>query len=448
MEDYDYVVIGAGSGGLASARRARAYGARVALVEGGSLGGTCVNRGCIPKKILWNAAELAESIADAADYGLTPHLALQPNYSELRRAFAEHVALLNLRYEQRLREEGVDLVTGHAEIVGPGKVRIGDRLLVSEHLLLATGARPWIPAVSGAELGITSDDWFRLERLPERLLVIGGGYVGVEIAGIARALGTRVTLAFRAEAPLSQFDSSIQQAVASQMSEARIELVPRFEPDRIESVGTGLCALGKTRERLSMFDAVLWATGRVANLAGLGIQRIGVELDALGFVRTDGYQNTNVSGVYAVGDVSGVEQLTPLAVAQGRRLADRIFGGQPEACAVFSEVPSVLFSHPPIATVGFTEERARAKYGSRVKVYQSRFLNLYHAPTRRKPQTVIKLVVLDQEERVIGIHVMGRGADELIQGFAVAVRMGAKKSDLDGTLAIHPTAAEELVTMR
>lgn len=448
MENYDYVVIGAGSGGLASARRARVHGARVALVESGSLGGTCVNRGCIPKKILWNAAELAEKIGDLADYGLTGASTFQFEYPRLRQASREHIARLNGIYAQRLSEAGVELVAGHAELVGPGSVRTGERTLYAEHVLLATGGRPHVPKLPGAELGITSDDWFTLERLPERLLVIGGGYIGAEMSGIARALGVDVSWAFRAEAPLSDFDGMIRQALVEQMADSQIELVPSFQPARVERVERRLAVWNTGGQRLGDFDTLLWATGRVANVAGLGLERLGVALDPSGFVATDAYQNTNIPGLYAVGDVAGVDQLTPLAIGQGRRLADRLFGGQPEASADYREIPTVVFSHPPIATLGLTEEAARAKFGSRVKVYQSRFVNLYHAVTPRKPRTAMKLVVVDEEERVVGIHVLGLGADELIQGFAVAVRMGATKSDLDGTLAIHPTAAEELVTMR
>lgn len=453
MALYDYVVIGAGSGGLASARRARAHGARVLLVEAGVLGGTCVNRGCIPKKILWNAAELAIEEQDLADYGLFANAsggasAFHLEYSRLRRGFADHVAKLNGIYGARLASEGVEIVLGRGALVEPSVVEVAGRRLEGRHVLIATGSRPFIPKVPGAELGITSDDWFELEQLPQRLLVIGGGYVGVELAGIARSLGAVVTCAFRGEAPLGRFDGMLRRSVAAHMAHSGIELLPRFCAGRIERRQGGLAVHDAEDKPIGEFDAVLWAVGRSANVEGLGLSSVGVKLDDLGFVVVDEFQNTSVPGVCAVGDVSGGPQLTPLAIAAGRRLADRLFGGDATARADFRDIPTVVFSHPPIGTVGLSEEAARATYGDRVKVYESRFTNLYHSVTRRKPQTAMKLVVVDAEERVLGIHAIGRGADELIQGFAVALRMGARKADLDTTLAIHPTAAEELVTMR
>jgi glutathione reductase (NADPH) len=449
---YDYVVIGAGSGGLASARRARAHGASVAIVEAADLGGTCVNRGCVPKKILWNAAELLAHRPDLADYGLADATATGHgpplDYGRLRRGFTDHVTKLNGLYATRLAEEGVELFAGRAELVEPHAVEVAGQRLEAPHVLIATGASPFVPSLPGAELGITSDDWFRLERIPERLLVVGGGYVGVEISGIARALGAEVTCAFRGELPLARFDTLLASTLAAHLVESKIQLVPKFCAQRLERTGDGLLATDVTGAQLGAFDAVLWATGRTANVTGFGLERLGVALDPLGFVTTDDRQNTNLPGVYAVGDVTRAPQLTPFAIAAGRRLADRLFGGEPDARVDFGSIPTVVFTHPPIGTVGMSEQCARAEYGSRVKIYQTRFTGLYHAVTTRKPRTAMKLVVLEPDERVLGIHAIGMGADELIQGFAVAVRMGARKADLDSTLAIHPTAAEELVTMR
>ncbi|HEY8944222.1 MAG TPA: FAD-dependent oxidoreductase, partial [Polyangiaceae bacterium] len=363
-------------------------------------------------------------------------------------AWREHVAKLNGIFAQRLNEEGVDWIPGRAILTGPGRVRVGERELIAGHVLLATGAYPYVPELPGAELGITSDDWFELDQLPTRLLVIGGGYVGVETSGIARALGAEVTCAFRSEAPLTRFDSLLRQVLVAQMTESHIRLIPNFVASRLERGSSGIRVYDATGDCVGEFDTVLWAIGRLANVGGLKLESVGIQLDEDGFIASDEYQNTTAPGFYAVGDVAGAEQLTPLAIAQGRKLADRLFGGQPDARAHFREIPTVVFSHPPIGTVGMTEEAARAEFGSRVKVYQSRFVSLYHAVTKRKPRTAMKLVVLDEEERVLGIHAIGLGADELIQGYAVALRMGARKSDLDGTLAIHPTAAEELVTLR
>jgi glutathione reductase (NADPH) len=450
LKSYDYAVIGGGSGGIASARRARSYGARVVLIEPNVLGGTCVNRGCVPKKILWNAAELAERLADLPDYGFELESPARLDYHRLSLASRRHVQRLNGIYESNLVGDGVEVVVDRAQLAGTGIVQLstGERLQ-AEHVLLATGGYPHVPEISGAALGITSDDWFTLNDLPARLLIVGAGYIGVELSGIARALGASVTLAYRGQAPLTQFDPLIRDQLEFELGRAGVELVAGFSPARLERDSDGKLSLHGTDVRLlSGFDQVLWATGRQANVAGLGLETAGVRLDAHGFIATDAYQNSSAKGVYAVGDVTGREQLTPVAVAAGRRLSDRLFGGQPEARLDYENVPTVVFSHPPIGTVGLTEVEARARYGDAVKVYQTRFKNLYHAVTERGQRTAMKLITVGPEERVVGIHVIGLAADELIQGFAVALRMGATKTDFDRTVAIHPTAAEELVTLR
>jgi len=450
METYDYLVIGGGSGGLASARRARAHGARVALVEAGALGGTCVHRGCVPKKIQWNAAELAEHLADLPDYGLLGVERPRLDYGRLARASHAYIERLGEVYARRLSEEGISHRVGRATFAEPGRVEIDGQTLAGEHVLVATGSHPFVPDVAGAAFGITSDDWFELDELPRRLLVLGGGYVAVEIAGVARALGSEVTCAFRSDAPLARFDGMIRAAVGAGLEHAGIRLEPGFCPAGIQrSAGGALAVAGLDGRALGEFDCVLWATGRSANVAPLGLERAGIELRPDGFIATDAFQNTTRAGHYAVGDVTGRVQLTPVAIAAGRRLADRLFGGESEAHLDYRDVPTVVFTHPPVGTVGLTEEAARAEYGAdTVKVYTSRFVPLYHAVTTRKPQSAIKLVTAGADERVVGIHVFGPGADELLQGFAVALKLGATKRDFDRTVAIHPTLAEELVTLR
>ncbi len=305
-----------------------------------------------------------------------------------------------------------------------------------------------MPALEGAELGITSDDWFQLAELPKRLLIVGGGYIGVELAGIAHALGCSVTLAFRGTTPLRQFDELLGQSLAQAMNASGIELLSEFKPKRVVRSEDGALSVDADDGRsVRGLNAVLWAIGRTANAKSWG-DVAGIELDVRGFIRVDEYQNTNVAGVYAVGDVAGRACLTPAAIAAGQRLSDRLFGGKPDSKLDYNDIPTVVFSHPPIATVGLSEAEARRRYGDQVKCHVKRFTNLYYAVTRTKPFTAMKLVTLLPDERVLGIHVIGLGADELIQGFAVALRMGAKKADLDCTVAIHPTAAEELVTMR
>lgn len=449
MALYDYIVIGGGSGGLASARRARAHGARVALIEAGLLGGTCVHRGCIPKKIQWNAAELAVRVEDMEDYGLLGSSAPKFDLGLLRQATRTHLAHLGRLYEARLTEEGVELVSGRAQVLDAGTVEVAGRTLETRHLLIATGARPIVPEIPGGALGLTSDDWFELDVLPRRLLIVGGGYVGVEVAGVAHALGSHVTLAYRGDMPLRGFDVLVRETLAAELERQGLALLPRFCPAALSRSEAGPLAAEATDGRVVQgFDAVVWATGRAANVERLGLERAGVALDTAGFVITDEFQNTSAAGVYAVGDVAGRVQLTPVAIAAGRRLADRLFGADPTAKLDYTNIATVVFSHPPVATVGLTEQLAREEFGSAVKVYQARFVGLYHAVTRRKPRTAMKLVTVGPEERVVGIHVIGQGADELIQGFAVAMRLGARKADFDRTVAVHPTAAEELVTMR
>jgi glutathione reductase (NADPH) len=448
-EDFDYLVIGGGSGGLASARRARRYGARVALFEANVLGGTCVNRGCVPKKILWNAAELSHKFADYSDYGFDVPPSSKFEYDKLRRASLSHVKALNDVYASRLAQDGVEVFAELAKFAGPGLIETPTgRRMRAPHILLATGTRPQLPVLEGTELGITSDDWFKMTQLPKRLLIVGGGYIGVELAGIAHALGCDVTLAYRGATPLRQYDELLTQTLADTLRASGIELLSRFEPERVVRTEGQLLVVDAVDGRsVRGLNAVLWAVGRVAD-AKTWAESAGIELDARGFIRVDEYQNTNVTGIYAVGDVAGRACLTPVAIAAGQRLADRLFGGIVDSKLDYSDIPTVVFCHPPIGTVGLSEAEARRRYGDQVLCHVTRFTNMYYAITEQKPPSAMKLVTLLPDERILGIHVIGLGADELIQGFAVALRMGAKKSDLDRSVAIHPTAAEELVTMR
>jgi len=449
MNIYDYLVIGGGSGGLASARRAAQHGARVALIERGRLGGTCVNVGCVPKKIMWNAAAVAEALHDAKGYGFDVSVE-RLDWARLKRARDAYVARLNGIYGDNLEKDGVERIEGSAELIRADAVRVGAREITARHVLIATGSHPRVPVVPGVELGITSDGFFDLERQPERVAIVGAGYVGVELAGVFSALGTRVTLFFRHPLPLNHFDPLIAEGVNEHLAQAGIQLVPNGEPVRADSDADGrislACAGGA---RFTGFDCLLWATGRDPNVAGLGLERIGVRQDAMQYVLVDEWQNTNLEGVHAIGDVTGCAMLTPVAIAAGRKLAERLFGGDLTAKLDYADIPSVVFSHPPVGSVGLTEPEARERFGAgEVRSYVRRFTNIYHAVTEQRSTTFMKLVVAGAEERVVGIHVVGRGADELIQGFAVALRMGATKRDFDRTVAIHPTAAEELVTLR
>jgi len=451
MTEYDFLVVGGGSGGIAAARRARRYGARTAVIEGGRLGGTCVHAGCVPKKLTWHAASLAEELADASGYGFD--VALRGfDLQKLRVARDAYIERLAGHYLRNLTQDGVELVNGWGNILDARTVEVDGRRLETKHLLIATGSTPSVPDVPGCELGVTSDAFFALERLPQHATVVGGGYIGTELAGIFRALGVPTRVVLRHQNPLTHFDATLSEALAELWRASGIELEPWCNVVSCEPGGAsgGRATLVlKDGRRIEVPDLLLWATGRVGRTRGIGLDVLGVALDELGHVVVDQWQCTNVPGVYAVGDVTGQFALTPVAIAAGRRLADRLFGGQPEARLEYENIPTVVFAHPPIGSVGLSEAQARATFGDEaIKVYTSRFTALYHGVTERKPRTTIKLVTVLPNERVVGLHVIGMGADELLQGFAVAIRMGATKADFDRTVAIHPTAAEEVVTLK
>jgi glutathione reductase (NADPH) len=449
-DTFDFVVIGAGSGGLAAAQRAAEYGAKVAIVESGRLGGTCVNVGCVPKKVMWNAADIADGLEDAAEYGFRLGPGEPHDWPLLKSKRDAYVARLNGIYASNLAKRHIEVVQGRGSFVDGRTVEAAGRRLTAPHILIAVGGRPMLPDIPGAELGITSDDFFELEKRPDRVAVVGSGYIAIELTGIFAALGAKATLVLRGHKALKDFDSMLGEATVKIMRDEGIEVATNAWPVALERTSTGALDLEvRDGRRLTPFDAVLWAIGRVPAVEDLGLQRVGVALDAYGFIVTDKYQVTSAEGIYAVGDVTGRAQLTPVAIAAGRRLSDRLFGGQPDRYLDYGDIPTVVFGHPPIGTVGLTEEAARLKYGDEgVTVFRSGFVPMYHALTTRKPRTDMKLVTVGPEKRVVGVHVIGPGADEMMQGFAVAVRMGATKRDFDDTVAIHPTSAEELVTMR
>ncbi|MHB8455341.1 MAG: glutathione-disulfide reductase [Acidiferrobacterales bacterium] len=445
---FDYLVIGGGSGGIASARRAANHGARVALFERDRIGGTCVNRGCVPKKVMWNAAGIAATLNDASDYGfdLTTRAF---DWNRIKTARDSYIGHLNATYHRGLEKSEVAEIAGSAHFADTRTLMVGGNHYTADHILIATGSTPHVPDLPGAELGITSDGFFELESQPRRVAVVGGGYVAVELAGLLRLLGSEITMLLRGETLLRHFDASLRDTLTEEMRKDGIKILSGISLARVEKSPEGLLLRSSAGKEMTGFDTVLWATGRGANTAGLELANCGVATGADGFVITDAFQNTSVSGIYAVGDVTGRVELTPVAIAAGRHLADRLFGGKPEARLDYDNIPTVVFSHPPIGTVGATEEDARERFGEKaVKIYQTRFTNLQYAITRRRPATVMKLVTVGDNEKIIGCHIIGLHADEIIQGFAVAVKMGAHKADFDNTVAIHPTSAEELVTMR
>lgn len=446
-DSFDLVVIGGGSGGLAAAQRAAEHGARVVLIESGRLGGTCVNVGCVPKKIMWNAADLGGALHDAREYGFALELR-ELDWAHLKHARDAYVHRLNGIYAANLARRDVELVHARARFLGPHRVRARERELRAEHVLIATGGRPLVPGLPGAELALTSDGFFELATRPQRVAIGGSSYIAVELAGIFAGLGARTTLLARGARLLRAFDPMLGEAAQQALTASGVELHTGITPGELRRSGAGIMADLADGRSYGPFDAFVWAVGRVAAVEDLALERAGVQLDAQGFIGTDKYQNTTAAGVYAVGDVTGRAQLTPVAIAAGRRLADRLFGGEPERFLDYENIPTVIFGRPPLGTVGLTEPQARERYGAQLKVYRSSFVPLYHALTQHKGRVEMKLLVAGAQERIVGLHVAGLGADEMLQGFAVALRMGATKRDFDDTVAIHPTSAEEFVTLR
>ncbi|OAQ34375.1 hypothetical protein K457DRAFT_105316 [Linnemannia elongata AG-77] len=452
---YDYLVIGGGSGGLASARRAASYGAKVGLIEGsGRLGGTCVNVGCVPKKVMWNTASIAEAIHDAKEYGFPDVGPATFDWNTLKHKRDAYIKRLNGIYERNLEKDHVEYITGMASFISNNSVTLGNgEKIQAKKILIAVGGRPTIPKVPGAELGIDSDRFFDLEYQPKRVAVVGTGYIGVELAGIFHALGSKVTIFSRTKEILRSFDPIIKDTLRDEMTNIGIDIVPNSRVTSLAKADDKAITLSYTsnnNDATAEYDTVLWAIGREPLLEKLAIDNAGVTTNKEGYVVADDYQETVVPGVYALGDVCGIEQLTPVAIAAGRRLSDRLFGGEQfkNSKLDYRNVPSVIFSHPTAGAVGLTEEQAKKEYGAEnLNVYVSKFSGMYNAMKTHKTPSAFKLICAGPEEKVVGIHIVGQGSDEMLQGFAVALKMGATKADFDSTVALHPTSAEELVTL-
>ena len=446
-ERFDLLVIGGGSGGLAHAQRAAEYGAKAAVIEYGPLGGTCVNVGCVPKKVMWYAAHQAHEFHHAADYGFDVDVKGH-DWAGLKSRRDAYIERLNGIYGRNLDNRGVTHIAGAARFVDAHTVDVDGQVYEADRIVIATGGRPMVPDIPGAELGITSDGFFELEERPQRVLIAGSGYIAVELAGVFNALSSDVQLVVRKDSVLRSFDSMLSTELMAAMDKSGIELETGVIPKSVEQTSDGIVLHAEDGRTFGPVDTVLWAIGRSANTETLDAAKAGVEQDAGGFVLTDDFQQTNVENIFALGDVTGRAALTPVAIAAGRRLADRLYGGMDGRHLEYELIPTVVFSHPTIGTVGLTEEEARAEYGDDIKVYQSGFIGMYYALGTNKQRSVMKLITTGEDERVVGCHVIGEGADEMMQGFAVAMRMGATKKDFDDTVAIHPTSSEELVTMR
>lgn len=443
---FDIIAIGGGSGGLAVTQRAAEYGAHAAVIEQSQLGGTCVNVGCVPKKVLWNAAHIVESARDAAGYGISLPEA-QVDWEAMRSRRDAYITRLNGIYARNLEKRGVEHISGRAAFHDAHTVVVGDRMVTADHIVVATGGQPMRPSLPGQELGLTSDDFFAMNKRPDRVAVIGSGYIAVEIAGVLNAFGSKVELVARRETVLREFDTLVQSALMREMRNAGIEFHLNTIPAGLTHEAGCVKLTTEAGLLLSGFDAVIWAIGRQPSTKNLQLDRAGLCADAHGFLMTDAYQQTSVASIYAIGDVTGRSALTPVAIAAGRRLADRLFGGQIDRHLDYAGIPTVVFSHPPVGTVGLTEAQARAEYEI-VEIKTTSFVPMYYALTERRQRCDMKLVLAGADQRVVGCHVVGEGADEMLQGFAVAMRMGATLKDFQNTVAIHPTNAEEMVTMR
>jgi len=457
-KNFDYLVIGAGSGGIASARRAAKYGAKVVIIENDRWGGTCVNRGCVPKKIMWNAATIAETLAEAKDYGFDIQQKGSFAWSDIKAKRDAYILRLNGIYTSNMTKDSITQVFGTAKFIDNKTVQVGSEQYTAKHVLIATGSRAWIPNVPGAqEFGLTSDGFFELEDLPKKVALVGAGYIAVELAGIFHALGSEVTLYIRHSHFLRTFDEIIYNTVMEEYKNIGLKIVSCSNIGKVENKSTesGKKSLSLlvnhdsgSSEVHEGFEEIIYAVGREANTEPLNLSSTGVTLNKFGFIVANEWQDTVVEGIHALGDVCGIAQLTPVAIAAGRRLSDRLFGGQIDAKLDYSNIASVVFSHPACGSVGLTEVEAREKYGTdKIKVYTSKFTNMYYSMTSHKQRTAYKLVCLLPTEQIVGIHLVGRASDEILQGFAVAVKMGATKKDFDNTVAIHPVAAEELVTI-
>ena len=452
---YDYIAIGGGSGGIASVNRAASYGKKCAIIEAKHLGGTCVNVGCVPKKVMFYGAQIAEAINHyAPDYGFDVDVK-KFDFAKLVESRQAYISRIHTSYDNVLAKNNVDVIRGFAKFVNKNTLEVTfadgtTEQVTADHILIATGGRPSIPAVKGAEYGIDSNGVFALTELPKRAAVVGAGYIAVELACVLNSLGVETHLFVRKHAPLRNFDPMMAETLIESMQQDGITLHIHAIPKEVVKNTDGSVTLNLEDGREQRVDCLIWAIGREPATDKINLQAVGVETNERGFIKVDKYQNTNVPGIYAVGDIiEGGIELTPVAVAAGRRLSERLFNNKPNEHLDYNLVPSVVFSHPPIGTVGLTEPQAIEQYGvENVKVYKSSFTSMYTAVTQHRQACRMKLVCVGKEEKIVGLHGIGFGVDEMIQGFAVAIKMGATKADFDNTVAIHPTGSEEFVTMR
>lgn len=444
--DYDLFVIGAGSGGLASSKRAASYGAKVAIAENDLVGGTCVIRGCVPKKLMVYASTFSHLYEDAIGYGWSP-VESSFDWEKLVTSVDTEVRRLSQLHISFLEKAGVELISGYAKFIDPHTVEVGDKKITAAKILIAVGGEAHKIDIPGIEHAITSREIFLIKEQPKRLGILGGGYIGVEFACIMNGLGSQVTQIIRRDLILNDFDGELRTNVQEGMVKHGINFVTGSSIAQIEKTPEGLklTLSGESEETLTV-DALLCATGRSPNLEKLGLENAGVETDKGAIVVTKD-SRTSQPHIFAVGDCTNRINLTPIAIAEGRAFADTEFGNNPRAIS-YENVPSAVFSQPEAATVGLSEEQAKAKFGDSIKCYTAKFRPMFHALTGADEKTFVKLIVETNTDRVLGVHMVGKDAGEIIQGMAIAVNMGATKKDFDATIGIHPSTAEEFVTLR
>ncbi|RRS09872.1 glutathione-disulfide reductase [Pseudoalteromonas sp. J010] len=450
-QHFDYIAIGGGSGGIASANRAAMRGAKVALIEAKHLGGTCVNVGCVPKKAMWHGAQVAEAIKlYAPDYGFDVELK-NFDWAKLVESREAYIGRIHQGYNNYLAKNGVIVINGFAKFVDNRTIEVNGEQYTADHINITVGGRPTIPNIPGAEHGIDSNGFFELKEQPRRVAVVGAGYIAVELAGVLHSLGTETHLFVRKHAPLRNFDPILVETLTEVMEKEGPTLHTHATPKSVTKEEDGSVTLHLENGESYTVDTLIWAIGREPMTDLINLAATDVETTPSGHIKVDEWQNTTAKGIYALGDImDGGIELTPVAVKAGRMLAERLFNPElPNAKMDYDLVPTVVFSHPPIGTIGLTEPEAEEKYGKdNIKVYTSTFAAMYTAVTQHRQPCRMKLVCAGKEEKIVGLHGIGFAVDEMIQGFAVAMKMGATKADFDSVVAIHPTGSEEFVTMR
>lgn len=448
MNTFDYIVIGGGSGGIATANRAAEYGKKVLLIEKEHIGGTCVNRGCVPKKVLWNAAHIKGILKYYAEsYGLNIQEG-DLDFHVLKEGQKAYISRSKSSYERGFASRGVQVIEGQANFIDKKTIEVNGKKYTAPYITIASGASPRPADFPGGQWADTYIDFFQWEQLPKKVAVIGSGYIGTEISGLLSELGVEVHVFIRSSRLLRKFEPFITEGLVNEMKKNGVKLHFNAPHKEIKKEENGLRLFLKDDSH-DLFDKVLWTTGVQANTSGFGLDNIGIDLDDKGNIKSNKFEETNIEGIYAIGDVTGKVALTPVAIAAGRRLSDRLFDNQKDRYLDYTNIPTVVFSHPPMASIGLTEAEAIDKFGEKeIKTYKTSFTNMFTALSNHRVENRMMMICQGKEEKIVGLHLLGENVDEMMQGFAVAIKMGARKKDFDDTVAIHPTGSEEVVTMR